>query len=191
MKYFIIAPPKAGIHLCGNLFTELGIQNSYYLLRRENSLKYNRNLWNTSITDHGGVRLIEKGWAELIDLMPNDTFTLLQTPYSKKLYDKIKPYKIVYITRPLEDMIKSAKRMKNEKGVDTIKFTNKEIMEKFAPWNDIQNIFHLDFDDLVNSNIEVIDKLQHYLYNRIGFDSKTVITNTLANTSPTKSHLRG
>ena len=191
MKYFIIAQPKAGIHLCGNLFTELGIQNSYYLLRHQNSLKYNRNLWNISLSNHSGVMKIEKGWAELIDMMPNDTFTLLQTSYSKKLYDKIKPYKVVYITRQLEDIIESAKRMKNEKGVDTIKFTNKQIMEKFAPWNDIQNIFHLNFDDLVNSNIEVIDKLQHYLYNRIGFDSKTVITNTLANASPTKSHLRG
>ena len=191
MKYFIIAQPKAGIHLCGNLFTELGIQNSYYLLRHQNSLKYNRNLWNISLSNHSGVMKIEKGWAELIDMMPNDTFTLLQTSYSKKLYDKIKPYKVVYITRQLEDIIESAKRMKNEKGVDTIKFTNKETMEMFAPWKYKQNIFHLKFDDLVNSNIEVIDKLQHYLYNRIGFDSKTVITNTLANASPTKSHLRG
>ena len=189
MKYFIIAQPKSGIHLCGNLFTELGIKSSNYLLRKEQSLKYNKASWNTQMNLTNGPIVNDKGWPVMLDVLQNDTFTLLQSIYSDELYNKIKNYKIVYINRGYEDIKKSAKNMNKSAGLD-VKVT-KNILKQFDDWKKVSTIFHLTFDDLVNSNIEIIDNLQYYLYNRIGIDSKTAIQKALAKPSPTKSSLRG
>lgn len=189
MKYFIIAQPKSGIHLCGNLFKELGIISSNYLLRKDQSLKYNKYTWNAQMDLSTGPIVYNKGWPIMLDVLPNDTFTLMHTLYSDELYNKIKNYKIVYINRGYEDIKKSAKNMHKSTGLD-IKIT-KNILKQFDEWKKISSVFHLTFDDLVNSNIQMINNLQYYLYNRIGIDSKTAIQKALAKPSPTKSSLRG
>lgn len=189
MKYFIIAQPKSGLHLCGNLFTELGIKSSNYLLREKRSLKYVNSSWNVKMNLDDGPVDNDIGWPILIDKMPNDTFTLLQTAYSDLLYNKIKNYKIVYLNREYKEIKSSAAMMKRDTGID-IKVTKKMLTE-LDKWTKIDNVFHLKFDDLVNSNTQVIDNLQYYLYNRIGIDSKTAIQKALAKPSPTKSSLRG
>ena len=93
------------------------------------------------------------------------------------------------INRGYEDIKKSAKNMHKSTGLD-IKIT-KNILKQFDEWKKISSVFHLTFDDLVNSNIQMINNLQYYLYNRIGIDSKTAIQKALAKPSPTKSSLRG
>lgn len=49
-----------------------------------------------------------------------------------------------------------------------------------------ENIFVLDFYDLKNKNIEKIDKLQFYLFNKIIVNSNNAIINALKKESLTK-----
>ena len=50
--------------------------------------------------------------------------------------------------------------MHKSTGLD-IKIT-KNILKQFDEWKKISSVFHLTFDDLVNSNIQMINNLQYY-----------------------------
>ena len=89
MKYFIIAQPKSGIHLCGNLFKELGIISSNYLLRKKKLLKYNKYTWNAQMDSLNWSIVYNKGWPIMLDVLPNDTsidaYSYIQMSYITRL----------------------------------------------------------------------------------------------------------
>jgi hypothetical protein len=190
VKYFIISQPKAGTYLGANLLKEFNINFPGLHFDLHKYQRYNLN-------DLEKSRLNRKRYTHKLPL--SDSLQLLDDgdlgvghlEYSSEVELLLKDFKKVLLVRNIDDATKSWKEwaVRVKKSADS-KNISKEFRNNIAQWKDKDNVFVLDFDDMKNKNIAVIDSLQYFLFNSISFNSSKCITRALNTESLTKSTRR-
>lgn len=187
MKYLIVSQPKAGTHLCANLLTEFGLQNSNLLLFPERYIK-----WQDWESDkfHDSKR-VDMKFQLSIKLVPDNTFAMTHiTPDRHDCKELTQDFKKILVTRNTDDIFESLERFKQEKNVPVNRPVTMQRLEKTLDWALVDNVFHITFEKLINKDIDSINSLQNYLLGDIKHDSEQAINNAIANDSPTKSSIR-
>ena len=198
MKVWILAQPKAGMHLCANLLEQFGLNNSRYLFfadkyvtRRANQWANTRASWQaTEQIPYAGQNHLEK----IFKLMKNNSFACSHMfPNNKQFVQFVRHYPKIYISRPIDEIRASAERFMNETEPEFGEKFNKitdEQLEYCNQWLKEPNLFHITFDDLVNKNTDKLDKLQEFLFQQVKYNSDEAIQTALDRPSPTKSSVR-
>ena len=197
MKVWIIAQPKAGMHLCANLLEQFGLNNSRYIFFKNKYLTRKPEHWVNTWASWENTTTYEykhKHLEKVFKLMKNNSFACSHmAPSDIEFRHFARAYPKIYISRPLDEIKASAKRFMEETEPKFGAMFNKLTDEKFAEyaqWKNEPNIFHLTFDDLINKNIDKLDQLQEFLFKEVICDSEHAIQTAIDNPSPTKSSIR-
>lgn len=186
MKYFIISQPKAGTYLCANLLQEFNIGfeglhftlNKYqrYDLNNLEDCRKNRSKYSIKSPIHESINQIKDSHLGVGHLgYTNDTESLL------------KDFKKILLVRDKTSSTKSWKTWAKITG----KSPNSELITdgkrvSIEKWSGKENVFVLNFYDMINHNLEKINELQTFLFGTVVFDSKESIDKALKKDSLTK-----
>jgi predicted MPP superfamily phosphohydrolase len=182
MKYIILSEPKAGTYLCANLMNEFGIKfEGYHLNKNRYQIRNNNNL----------LKEENIPFLQSIDLINENTVAVTHMHALPDVVSKLKSFKKIVLTRDYNERLDSWRRWKKMKP-DAIP---KKLVSYQTAWNNYnwlneRDIFHLEFNDLINNKKEKIDQLQSFLFNDIKFDSINCINNAKKHNSLTKSNIR-
>lgn len=186
MKYFIISQPKAGTYLATNLLKEFGIDFQGYHFSLKSYQHYNLKNLNDSRINRKKYT-VKKNIFQSIDYINDNCVGVGHLEFNLSIADLLKDYKKILLLRDLETSSDSWKawakitsKSANSKMID-INFRN-----KIEEWKLQKDVFTLNFYDMKNSNIEILNNLQIYLFGELRFDSKTAIQSALTKDSLTK-----
>jgi len=188
MRTFIISQPKAGTYLCANLLVELGLKHTG--MHCKGTGKYQAYDLDDPDAIHKGPEYTkEKGnFMQVLDLIPDNAFAVGHLEYTDKHIDALKNFKKVLVTRPFKDFDAALERFQKEMNRKVA--INKNKYEKIKKWNDEQDVFMINFYDMIDKNEKKIDELQMHLFGEVRVNSLTAITNALEAKSLTKTSLR-
>jgi hypothetical protein len=190
MKYLINSIPKSGTYLTANIFKNLGIADSG--IHIQNSVKsiYAADGWRKS-NNQKYVKGIYRNSEDIIDEVKDGEFLTGHIEKTELMTKKFSGYKKVLLVRDMPGIIESSIRYKEETGADFTKSANfKKIILEIKEWKTDKDFLVINFNDLIEKNIEVIDSLQKHLFGEVRFDSLEIIELSLKQDSPTKSNLR-
>lgn len=190
MKVLVISQPKSGTYLCANLlqelglfFTELHISESHYQkynLKNLEDCKKNPKKYTTKIS-------IDKS----INLIADNQFAVSHLYYSSTTSDIIYNFKKVILTRDYDEVVDSWNRFATETNRPKDSYRIKEENQKnIFNWLQEPNTIHLTFSDMYNKNINAIDTLQEFLFDKVITNSSNALLHSLSKPSLTKSSLR-
>ena len=191
MKYFIISQPKSGTYLLANLLVEFGIKHSYMHIREERYEKYDPNNLDESARNPSKYSF-NSHLENTLTLIEEGSLAVSHLEHSEKKVELLKDFKKILITRDGKEIRESAKRWKKDykrgKGMPP-----KYDYEAIERWKEEEDVFHLDFGDIININKSKLDELQKHLFPRRGnlYNSESCAKNAMAKDSITKSQFRG
>ena len=187
MKYLIIAQPKAGIHLCESLCRRIGLQNSGLHIFQDRYVK--RDFQNK---DWGKNALLEikSNFNDSVKLIKDNHFAITQSLPVQSNVSAVLDYKKILLTRDTNSIVESSKRFNATTGVNLNTVIDSSMLAKYYDWDLTENIFHIRFSHLINKRVDIIDKLQLFLYNDIKYDSELAINSALRKDTLTKSSIR-
>ena len=87
------------------------------------------------------------------------------------------------------DAIVTGVRYKKEKGPDVFSIINESNLNQIEKWSK-NGAFVINFKDIINNDIEKIDLLQQFLFNKVITNSGTAIDQAKKMDSLTKSSIR-
>lgn len=190
MKYFILSQPKAGTYLCANLLQEfdIGFQGLHYTthkyekydLNNLEECRKNRKKFSIKIPIHESIKLINDNEVGVGHLGYNNETEII-----------LKDFKKILLVRDRhsckESWIKWAKV--TGKSSDSELITNGK-RTSIENWKNKENVFTLQFNDMIEKNQEKLDGLQMFLFNSIKFNSKACMKHALKKDSLTKDKNR-
>ena len=191
MKYFIISMPKSGTYLLSNLLEKFGIEQSYLHIGLTKYQKYDpKNLYDGRLNPLNYTH--ELDIKESLKLIKENQVAVGHIPYNDTTNELLKDFKKIIITRKIDDINESAKRWQKISRRGNSERTNVKLRKINAvlEWKNKENIFHIEFDDIINLNEKKIDDLQIYLLGNIRFDSILSTKTSLSEKTLTKSHIR-
>lgn len=192
MKYFIISQPKAGTYLCSNVLKNFGINQSYLHLNMNHYSKYFEKIDGQEKKFE--KKLIKIPLNESIKLIKDNSFAVGHIPYDSSTEVLLKDFKKILITRNISDCKESWRRFSKEsrfaKGNFYKNKANQYRYKKISEWENIEEVFHINFDDIINENIKKIDELQVFLFHQNFFLSEEILKKSLNEDSLTKSSIR-
>ena len=188
MKCFIISQPKAGTYLCSNLLVELGlIQTGMHCKDSGLYQKYDLN-------DPDAVRKTKQythrlsSFNDVLETIPDNAFAVGHLGYNIKLVNSLKSFKKILVIRPYDDFEDAATRFKQDLNRNVR--TSEKKYNLIKEWEKENDVFVINFYDMLNKNTKKINQLQKYLFNEVKYKSKTVISNALLAKSLTKTSIR-
>ena len=191
MRYFILSQPKAGTYLCSNLFKEFGLPSSNIHISTGKYVIYSPE--DVAKGKKKG-ETIKSGIGESIKTCNDGHFTVGHLGYDEKTRELLKDWKKVVLfrneserERSFRTWVEDAGRKWNE-GVHSRYIT--DIPKHVAKWENQEDVFRLDFDDMININVERLDALQEHLFGEVKYDSAQCMQRALDTDSLTKSKKR-
>lgn len=188
MKYFIISQPKAGTYLCANLLTEFNLINTrLHISERKYELYDFNNLEESrkSLTNFSYSIPIHDSLTKIFD----NQFAVGHVPYSENNRNLLKNFKKILLIRNRAEIKDSAFRWAHSTGRSLNIKKVFDIADCVLKWKQ-DNVFVIDFRDLIEKNENIINELQMFLFGNILYDSAKSIKNALIKDSLTKSDLR-
>jgi hypothetical protein len=190
MKYLINTIPKSGTYLTANIFKNLNIKDSGIHIQNAENSRYIVGGWRQDVKYQNLEQEIYKNTEDIIDEVKDGEFLTGHIARTEKMIKSFSDYKKVLLIRDVSGIIQSAITYAKEKGTNmTDNITMKDI-NKIKEWENDKECFVINFNDLINKNVQVIDNLQLHLFKEIRFDSLKVIELSLDQDSPTKSNKR-
>lgn len=189
-KVFIISQPKAGTYLCSNLLMNFNLKATGMHIKNNKARVYNPSKPVKFETKKELKKFMQEStihkqrFADLVQLIPGNGFAVGHLEPEKKYINGLAPCKKILLLRPHEEHLESLKRFYGNTSV------SKKEYENISNWQHLENVFVINFHDMINSNIDVINSLQLFLFDEIKFDSQKAIRDALASPSLTKSDIR-
>ncbi len=180
MKTLIISMPKSGTYLCSNLLLEFGIRQTLLHLNPGTYQQYTSDINDTRKNPQKYTHQLK--FEKSIELFGDNEFAVTHVSYNKKRAQLLKNTKKILLVRDEKEIVESYQRW-NEKTGRPMPALN---LGDIKRWEQETNIFKLSFNDMINKNVEQIDRLQNYLFNSIKFDSLMCIKNAIELPSMTK-----
>jgi len=181
MKYFIISTPKSGTYLLANIFKNMKISTS------------NMHIWQNEYglydTKNNYFNHISMDIENSVGLVKDNEFAVGHIHHNVNNVITLQNFKKVLIVRDHLELWESAERFILETDRDVTHELNKENLLAIESWQN-ENIFVINFKDIVGVNVEKINDLQIYLFDEIKFNSREIIINSLDDPSITKSLFR-
>lgn len=186
MKSIIISQPKAGTYLCANLLQEFGLTFTGMHVRGNNytqldldDLTYSRHHLK-SLKKHVPLE-------DSLNLISDNQFAVSHLECFNREQTALVSFKKILLLRDYESAKKSwntwsriTGKSKDSKNID------KKFRKRIELWKTVDNVFVMNFNDMKNKNIDVIDNLQKFLFEETVFDSDVCISNALRKQSLTK-----
>jgi hypothetical protein len=179
MKYIIISKPKSGTHLLINVLKNLGIEYSNYRIDTDflglggGVCKY---------ADH--IKMyefkIKTDLSNAINFIDEETFTLGHIDHNLENVKIFKSFKKILLVRD-NDEIRSSRIRQNivfKIKEDKLNLSD-EVLNQIEKWQMEEDIFKIEFNDLINKNIDKINKMQIHLFGEIKFNSIDIIEKSL------------
>lgn len=199
MKSFILSQPKSGTYLCANLLEEFKMYNTYMHFSNNGKSwkKFSRD------PDHGLLLAKKLDKAEFtrsmdfkqgLGLIPENSFAVGHISRTDVNYVALRKFKKILIYRPQIEVIQSMERFNNDNPERLTEGGLRRILrlhENMHTWHGEPGTFTLTFKDMLNINVPVIDKLQHFLFGNIPYDSERCMKRAMEKDSITKSKMRG
>lgn len=183
MKAVIISQPKAGTYLAANLLEFLGMSFSHihidpgmYRIFKNNDLK--------KFERFGGD--VSKAVSNLQD----NQFAVGHIPFVKQNQESLSNFKKILVVRNQKEILDSAQRYKKEKNQDVSTIINQQNLKAISKWSSCNDVFKIDFSDMIEENSIKINELQIYLFGQVATDSSWAIKQAKAAKSLTKSSIR-
>ena len=189
LRCIIISQPKAGTYLCANLLQELGLGFEGFHLNENKSHKYKVHELNslTSLQITKQAKIIKKPLKETLKLIKNNHIAVSHLAYKKETEKILANFKKILLVRDYESSVESwdrwriaTNRKKDSKNID------KQFRGSIEEWKNQKNIFVLNFYDMKNINIQKINELQKFIFQKITMDSKEIMQNALNKPSFTR-----
>lgn len=188
MKYFIISQPKAGTYLCANLLSEFNLINTrLHISERKYELYDFNNLEESrkNLTNFSYPIPLHDSLTKIFD----NQFAVGHIPYSENNRNLLKNFKKILLIREYDGIKNSATRWAHSTGRSLNIKKVFDIAEDVIRWKQ-DNVFIINFQDLIEKNENIINKLQIFLFGNILYDSLKSIENALIKDSLTKSNVR-
>lgn len=182
MKYFIISQPKAGTYLAANLLENMGITPSKLhfdpgVVRKFTTLsefeKYNIT-FNMALKKE----------------LEEDQFAVGHMPYINDNIRALKGIKKILVVRDREEIKESAKRYFKEKKQNVWSIIGDKNLDSIERWSEHSGVFVMNFKDMIEKDVNKINKLQKHLFGKLKYNSLEVIEKALTQDSLTKSSIR-
>jgi len=189
MKIFVISQPKAGTYLCVNILKEFGFKFDGYHFGEKKYEKYPDSTHPTYKTIIANPNLVEtrSKLRESIKLIEDGCIGVGHLTFSHQTESILSNFKKIVLTRPDKEILESLKRWESYSGRKPTNITpTMARIRGVEEWLQRDDIFHMTFADMKNSNIVKIDQLQNFLDIGYQYDSKKVCSNALKNPSKTK-----
>ncbi len=194
MKYFIISQPKSGTYLLANLLVEFGIKHSYIHVGENKYEKYDPKNLDEAVRNPSKYS-VKSNLENSLSLVENGSLAVSHIGHSEKKVKLLKDFKKILITRDRREIGESAERWKKDyKRGKYVKHINlKYDYESIERWKEEEDVFHLEFNDIIKINTEKLDELQMHLFpSRDDLqDSVLCARNAMSKDSITKSQFRG
>lgn len=182
MKYFIISTPKSGTYLVANILKNLDIKSS------------NLHIWPEVVSIYNEEEDYFKheyiNFEQSCNIINEEEFAVGHIYFNEKNKNILSNFKKILIIRDHRELWQSAERFILEKDKDVTESLKKEYLYMIEAWKSENDVFVLDYKDLIEKNINKIDDLQKFIFNKIKKDSEWLITKSLDDPSLTKSSLR-
>lgn len=188
MKYLIITKPKAGTHLCASLFEHLGLNNSYMHLNIDNYQKYlPENLAEAKTNPKKFTHNVCVD--ESFKLIPDGHFAYTHLLYCERTKKIFENFCKVLIVRDNAEIRESYKTWQQESG-RTAPLVSEAELNNIEAWKLDPEVFVMEFNDLIDRNIDKVDQLQEYLFGSVITNSENAISQALKANTLTKSSKR-
>lgn len=190
MKYFIISQPKAGTYLCSNLLVEFGLHQTG--MHCKGSGKFQKY----DLTDPYAVSNVKeytyvlKSFKAVVESIPDNGFAVGHFSPNSKRVAVLNDFKKILVIRPHEDYQGAADRFKNDYNRSLFGLDSNAMYNTIKEWQNEENVFVINFYDMINKNVNKINQLQLFLFDKIVTDSNKAINNALKKDSLTKSSIR-
>lgn len=160
--------PKSGSHLLMNLMNNFEI-------KKDDKIEFNA---------------IYKKSDKLPVNIDDGKFAICHLIHSNEFEQQLKNFKKILLIRNLKEIKESNQRrvLESKNPMFHLVYTPKLL--EIKKWEDVQDVFVLSFDDLINKNLEKIDLLQLHLFGKLCFNSDRAISDALKQDSDTKSSIR-
>lgn len=186
MKYMIISQPKSGTYLCANLLSELGIKNSLFHYKTNGYFSYaNVSLEDAKLNDAGEEIL--GSYPKILEDLEDNAVAMSHLAYNENNVNHLKDFKKILVKRDFLKARESHRRFTTE--TNRKHFNIKNLYNAVYGWENEPNTFTISFSDMIEKNLQIIDDLQIFLYDKIIYESEEAITNALKNDSVTKSSI--
>ena len=189
MKVFVLSQPKAGTYLCVNILKEFGFQFDGYHFGEKKYERYpdatHPNFKNIIFNP----KLVEtrSKLKESIKLIKDGHIGVGHLTFSHQTELVLSDFKKIILTRPDKEILDSLKRWESYSGRKPTNIApTMARIRGVEQWPQRDDIFHMTFADMKNSNIMKIDQLQDFLKIDPKLDSKKVCSDALKNPSKTK-----
>ena len=181
----IISQPKAGTYLCANLLKEMDLCFDGYHIDRCKYEKYNLEDLESSRFDTKKYRH-SAGLEKSLSLIESNCIGVCHLPYTSMNKDLLKNFKIILLLRDYKDCLASWEKWSKYRYNKKKQYISFNLFQDISKWENENNVFTMQFKSMVNKNINGIDSLQLFLFNKIRYDSSLCITNALSKDSLTK-----
>ena len=188
MKILVISQPKSGTYLCANILQNLGLEFTYMHLAAGSYDKYEPNNLDEGRKNPKKFRH-KATLEESSQLIRDDQFAVGHIGHSAEAERIFNDFKKVVLYRDTLEAGESWNRWKKESGRAMKNYKTMD-NSNILKWRNLENTITINFNDMVNKNIDVIDKLQLFLFDRLKYNSAAIIEKSLAQDSLTKSSLR-
>lgn len=175
--------PKAGTYLAANLLQSLGLNFSHIHIDPGFYRVFNNNDLNDFTYKDASLK-------EAVSEIQDESFAVGHIQHNKNNSETLKDFKKVLIVRDPEEIVKSAERYKKEKGVEVFTIIDDANLKRIRRWSKEQDVFVINFKDIIGENKEVVDNLQIYLFGSVITDSINAIRLAKSQDSLTKSSIR-
>jgi len=186
----IISQPKSGTYLCSEIIKNLGYVQSYIHLSPDDYTQYDpdRLLDGRHNPDEFKIKQPLDVSSKLIK---EGHFAVGHLPRSVHTESCFENFHRIVLTRNEVERQESWRNFYNGEIRPLQSFRGgKHKGLQVADWLHSNNIFHLDFSDMINKNTTAIDNLQIHILGEVRFDSAEVLNKSLQAETLTKSKKR-
>jgi hypothetical protein len=187
MKLIVISQPKSGTYLCANILQNLGLEFTYLHILLDSYNAYDKDDIE-NCKRHPEKFRVEAPLYEPLSMIGEGQFAVCHLWRNKVTDLAVKDFKKIILYRDADEIFESYKTWIEETGRDRKPIKGKP--EMVTPWTKCDNTFAMQFNDMVDKNINKLDELQMFLFGEITYNSLTVIEQSLNQPSLTKSHKR-
>jgi LPS sulfotransferase NodH len=183
MKYLVISQPKAGTYLAASLLESLGIMFSHVHIDPGMYRIFHNNDVSQYDKYSGDLKMA-------ISAIPEDQFGVGHIAFDKENKKQLSDVKKIIVLRDIKDIQESAKRYAEEKGIDVESIVTSYNLEKIKEWSEEKDTFVISFEEMIGEDVDKINSLQHFLFEKIKTDSLWAIRQAKMADSLTKSSIR-
>ena len=192
MKVIIISQPKAGTYLAANLLQELGLTFSGYHISESYYQKYDLNNLTDSVKHPHRYKILSELSNSLESIADNE-FSVSHLEHKQENKEILYNYKKIIVSRNYSNALESWKRFSELRSIphySKVKKLTEVSYNNILQWLDEPDTYSITFEDMINKNNFIVDRLQIFLFNKIIVNSQLSLEQALSKPSLTKSNIR-